>query len=100
MSRYAFLTGFPITIDKPEILNWIWVESLETINKAMQFVFHRDNGEITKLFFQNISTTTVRGNVPEMWILKKWILRIQQKKIMDFEYCEEDLRSILNKILL
>ena len=39
MPGYAILTGCPITIDKPEILNRIWVESLETINKAMQFVF-------------------------------------------------------------
>ena len=31
--RLVFLIGFPITISKLKILNWIYVESLETINK-------------------------------------------------------------------
>ena len=38
MPRYAFLIGFPITINKPEILVES-LESLETINKTMWFVF-------------------------------------------------------------
>ena len=63
MLRYAFLTGFPITINKPEILKWIWFESLEAINKAMQFVFPSpvtmvkslSQNQMSKLFFQNIT---------------------------------------------
>ena len=49
MLRYAFLTGFPITINKPEILKWIWFESLETINNGsiVCISVSRDNGEIT-----------------------------------------------------
>ena len=63
MLRYAFLTGFPITINKPEILKWIWFESLEAINKVMQFVFPSpvtmvkslSQNQMSKLFFQNIT---------------------------------------------
>ena len=63
----------------------------------------RDNGEITstisnvEILFSNI---TGMVNVTKLWILKKWIVSGQQEKIMDFEYCEEYLRSILNKRLL
>ena len=39
MPRYAFPIGFPITINRPEIPNSVLVESLETINKTMQFLF-------------------------------------------------------------
>ena len=71
MLRYAFLTAFPITINKPEILKWIWFESLETINKAMQFVFPSPvtmvksllGNQMSKLFFQNITATAVWWNV-------------------------------------
>ena len=33
-------------------------------------------------------------------ILKRWILRLAQEKMMGFDYCEEYVRSTSNKILL
>ena len=39
MPRFAFLIGFPITISKPEILNNIYVESLEKIKKNYGLYF-------------------------------------------------------------
>ena len=41
-------------------------------------------------------TTKVWGNVAESSNLKRFI----QEKMMDFDYCEEYLRSISNKMLL
>ena len=92
MSRYAFLIGFPITINKPEILrlimNWIWVESLETINKTMSSVFpspmtmvKSHEKKCWNYFFEITTTTKVWWNIVEMCILKKWILSVQQKKL-------------------
>ena len=91
MPRYAFLIGFPITINKPEILNWIWVESLETISKTMSFVFPSPvtmgesyEKKYRNYFFKIINTTTLRWNVAEMWILKKWIYWVFNRKNYGF----------------
>ena len=53
----------------------------------------RDNTKITrkemsKFFFG------------KMRIFEEMILSVPQEKMMDFVYCEEDLRGISNKILL
>ena len=94
------------TTNKSEILNWVWVESLETINKTTWFVFlspvtiGKSHEKKWRNYFFKTITTTTGWNVAEMWILKKWILSVQQEKAMDFEFCEEYLRSISNKILL
>ena len=33
-------------------------------------------------------------------ILKRWLLRLTQEKMMGFDYCEENVRSTSNKMLL
>ena len=38
-------------------------------------------------------------NAAKMSILKRLIMRLQQEKMMDFDYCDEYLGSISNKIL-
>ena len=61
----------------------------------------RENGKITRKEipkFQNV--TTIWWSITEMWIFKRWILTVQQEKMMDFDYCEAYLRNISNKILL
>ena len=84
-------------------MNFLWEPENDKQGYIVCISVSRDNGEITsskrnvEIIF---STNTVWWNVAKLWILKKWILSGQQEKIMDFEYCEEYLRSILNKILL
>ena len=38
-------------------------------------------------------------NVTEMWVLKRFILSLQEEYLMDFDYYQEYLSSISNKIL-
>ena len=71
-------------------MNLVWEPRNDKQGYVVCISVSRDNGEIT----------STKSNVEKLWILKKWILSGQQEKIMDFEYCEEYLRSILNKILL
>ena len=84
-------------------MNFLWEPGNDKQGYIVCISVSRDNGEITSTK-RNVeiifSTNTVWWNVAKLWILKKWILSGQQEKIMDFEYCEEYLRSILNKILL
>ena len=58
MPRYAFLIGFPKTVNKPEILklNLGWEPGNDKQNYAVCIFVSRDNGKITrkemsKLFF-------------------------------------------------
>ena len=44
--------------------------------------------------------TTVWGNVSKVTILKRLILRLQQEKMIDFDYYEEYLRNISDKIYI
>ena len=87
-------------------MNWIWVESLETINKTMSSVFPspmtmvkshekkcwnyffeiitttKEWWTIVEMcIFEIITTTKVWWTIVEMCILKKWILSVQQKKL-------------------
>ena len=82
-----------------------FVFAVKTKHKSISY----DNGKITgkemsKLFSCDCLTihysSTVRWNVAEMSILKRSILSLQQKKMMDFDYFGEYVRSISNKILL
>ena len=78
-------------------MNFGWEPGNDKQNYVVCISVSRDNGKITRKDFKIITTTTVWWNVAEMWILKKWILSVQQEKIMDFEYCEGYLRSIYIK---
>ena len=69
--RYVFLIGFPTTINKPEIVNWIWVEGLETIKKLCISDSHDNGGKINEkkywnYFFKIITTTTIWWNFIKM----------------------------------
>ena len=44
--------------------------------------------------------TLALTNGAEMWILKRWMLRLTQEKMMGFDYCEEYLRITSNKVSL
>ena len=93
-------------------MNLVWEPGKDEQGYVVCISVSCDNGQITstksnvenifsKSNVENIFTTTAAlWNVTKLWILKKWILSGQQEKIMGFEYCEEYLRSILNKILL
>ena len=86
-------------------MNLAWEPGNDKQGYVVCISVFRDNGEITstKSNVEIIFSKYHRygwWNVAKLWILKKLILSGQQEKIMDFEYCEEYLRSILNKILL
>ena len=70
--KYAFLIGFPTRISKPETLYLIQNESLETINKTMQFVFPspvtivKSHEKKCQLFMQNYQMIWRNVNSEEM----------------------------------
>ena len=107
-----FSIGFPIAINKPQILNWVQFESLETINKLCTLYLSskpdtslspvaivKSQGEKCKNYFRVGSSIPIRQNVARQTrceLEKKGV----NKNMMDFDYCEEYSRSISNKILL
>ena len=40
------------------------------------------------------------GNVAEIRILKKWILRVEQEKIMNFNYSEEIFKEYIKQNII
>ena len=102
----GFTIDFPITINKPQILQ-VQLESLETINKlyTLYLSLKPDTGPYPVAIgeshrkkcqnhFRVTTSPVVKMQLYEM-LEKKGI----QKKIMDFDYCEEYLTSISNNIL-
>ena len=51
---------------------------------------------MAKLLFQNYDMV----RCAEMWLLKRWMLSVQQEKIKNCDYCEDYSSSISNKMLL
>ena len=118
-----FSIGFPITINKLQILNWVQLESLETINKLLNFctlylssnsniipspvAIVKSHGKKCQNYFRVSSphnslkyiqlASQLASQMRQMKLLEKKGIK---KKIMDFEYCGEYSRIILNKILL
>ena len=85
-----FLIGFPITINKPEILNCILVERLEKINKTVSF-----------LFLCPVTIVKSYENKCQNYFLKvitdvaeKWT-EYSTGKMIHFQYCEEYTVNIL-----
>ena len=74
-------------------MNWGWEPGNDKQGFVVCISVSRNNGEITRkemsAFFFKISLPLWYGKMS----LNKWILGFQQEKIMDFEYCEEYLRS-------
>ena len=90
MPRYVFLIGFPITINKPEILNCILVERLEKINKTVSFVFPCPL-TIVKSYenkYQNYFLKVITD------VAEKWT-EYSTGKMIHFQYCEEYTVNIL-----
>ena len=109
-----FSIGFPITINKPLILNWVQLESLETISKLCTLYLlskpktSQSHVAIIKSHgkkCQNYFRVSSPHNLPKCIQLASQIDEMLEKKgikkkMMDFDYCEGYSRSILNKILL
>ena len=115
-----FFIGFPITINKLQTLNWVQLESLEMINKLCAlYLSSKPNispSPVAKVKshgkkFQNYFRVSSPRNLPKCIQLASQLARqIRQMKLlekkgikknmMDFDYCEEYSRGILNKILL
>ena len=54
---------------------------------------------MSEFVFSNLSLPLQYGKMSlKLEFLEKWILSFHQEKTMDFEYCEEYLRSTSNKI--
>ena len=87
-------------------MNLVWEPGNDKQGYVVCISVSRDNGAITstksnvEIVFSKYYYHYGMVNVAKLWIFKKWRLSGQQEKNMDFEYCEEYLRSILNKILL
>ena len=109
-----FSIGFPITINKLQILNWVQLESLETINKLCTlYLSSKPNISPSPVAVvkshgkkcQNYFRVSSPHNSPKCIQLASQIYEMLEKKgikkkMMDFDYCEGYSRSILNKILL
>ena len=94
MPRYTFLIGFPITISKLEILNCIYVESMETINRLCSLYFRLPcyNGKITRKEMSKFFSSHCEryGEISP---------RSTGKKMIDFDYREEYLKEVYQILL-
>ena len=89
-----FSIGFPLTISKPQILNWVQLESLETINKLCTLYLSskphtssspvaivKSHGKKCQNYFRVTTSPFAKMWLDEM-LRKKGI----KKKMMNFDY--------------
>ena len=107
-----FFIGFPITISKPQILNWIWFEKPETINKLCTLYLSSKLdtrlSPVTKKYqiylLRNLVRTHMRSrkyNFPLILLMSVCFLQIKQPVLAkQYLYSMQYYKSCVRKFLV